>query len=66
MALIAAVSWHFGSTRASKSASRHSVVRVVGSGNSKLCEFPHFGLGHTLLVQSMAFANVRRAFCHIS
>ena len=23
-------------------------------------------LGHTLLVQSMAFANVRRAFCQIS
>ena len=43
MALIAAVSWHFGSTRASKSASRHSVVRVVGLGNSKLCEFPQRG-----------------------
>ena len=27
----------------SKSASRHSVVRVVGLGNSKLCEFPQRG-----------------------
>ena len=32
-----------GAPRASKSASRHSVVRVVGLGNSKLCEFPQRG-----------------------
>ena len=43
MALIAAVSWHFGSTRASKSASRHSGVHVVGSRNSRFCEFPQRG-----------------------
>ena len=38
-----------GSTRASKSASRHSVVRVVRLGNSKLCEFPQRGAAERVL-----------------